>query len=85
MAMFELEDSDDVTLEKCKTDGETLLVGKRVKNLDVFDCEVKKPVANSESHSSRTGKVMAKSLSWIMGIVATVIGGLILAWILGSK
>ncbi|WP_286912142.1 MULTISPECIES: hypothetical protein [unclassified Pseudomonas] len=85
MAMFELEDSDEVNLEKCKTDGETLLKGKKIKNVDVFDCEVKKSVAPSESQSSRTGKIMAKSFSWIMGVVATVIGGLLLAWILASK
>jgi uncharacterized protein YcgI (DUF1989 family) len=67
MAMFEIDDSEDVKLTRCKTDTETLVKGKGLHRLDAEDCEV-------AQNSNPTEKRKAlKVIGWVMTIVAMVI------------
>lgn len=81
MAMFELEDSEDINLERCRTDGETLLKGKHLTNLTVSDCEVVKPDAAEELPKSPARKLLGLSVRWIMGIVSGLIVAAIATWL----
>lgn len=76
MAMFEIDDSEDVKLSRCKTDTEILVKGKRLHRLDAVDCEVaQKPNPNpTEKHKS------LKVIGWVMGIVAMVIAAVTAAY-----
>ena len=78
MAMFEIDDSEDVKLSRCKTDTEILVKGKSLHRLDAIDCEVaQKPNPNpnpTEKHKS------LKVIGWVMGIVAMVIAAVTAAY-----
>ncbi|WP_445672651.1 hypothetical protein [Pseudomonas inefficax] len=75
MAMFEIEDSEDVKLLRCKTDGETLVKGKSLPRLHAEDCETE------QTKSPSKNPVSLKILGWIMGIVAAVIAGVVVNWL----
>ncbi|WEZ90396.1 hypothetical protein P3R38_09085 [Pseudomonas sp. NyZ480] len=80
MAMFELEDSDRINIEGCKSDSETLLKGARLKDVTAVDCEVQqKPV--QETPNLKTGKLLGLSIGWAMTIVAGVIVAAISTWL----
>lgn len=67
MAMFEIDDSEEVKLSRCKTDTETLVKGKGLRRLTAEDCEVKQ---NPNPPSVRKFYTVA---AWVMGIVGSVI------------
>ncbi|MNJ44789.1 hypothetical protein D3C77_398550 [compost metagenome] len=74
MAMFELEDSEDVKISRCKTDSETLIKGKGLPNLKVKDCEAGH---DRTAHSEGRRKVFA----WIMTVVTGVLVIAIASWL----
>lgn len=67
MAMFEIDDSEDVNLLRCKTDTETLVKGKGLPRLHAEDCEVKHKPNPPKMHKA------LKVAAWVMSIVAMVI------------
>ncbi|MCW0921377.1 hypothetical protein OK411_13395 [Pseudomonas sp. RG1] len=67
MAMFEIDESEDVRMLRCKTDSETLVKGKRLHGLEAEDCEVKH---NPNPPATRKVFIVA---AWVMGIVGAVI------------
>lgn len=69
MAMFEIDDSKDVTLLRCETDAEVLIKGKGLPGLRAEDCRVTQSSKPTATNKTRT------FLVWVMGIVATVISG----------
>ncbi|WLG31929.1 hypothetical protein PSH85_16330 [Pseudomonas simiae] len=68
MAMFEIDDSEEVKLLRCKTDAETLVKGKGLHGLHAEDCNA--TGSSSPSKKKKTREIV----SWVLGIVATVIG-----------
>jgi len=67
MAMFEIDDSEDVKLLRCKTDTETLIKGKGLPRLHAEDCSVTHNSNSTEKYKAR------KVIAWVFSIVAMVI------------
>jgi hypothetical protein len=78
--MFELEDSEGVKLERCKTDSETLLKGRNLSGVGAVDCEAKKSPEPVESSESRPFKFLGLTINWLATIAASVIATAITAW-----
>lgn len=80
MAMFDLEDSEEIRLENCRTDAGSILKGKKLKNVSAVDCEV---VAASAQSNQMNGprRALIKSVRWIMGIAATVIAAAVVSFL----
>jgi predicted DNA repair protein MutK len=77
--MFDLEDTDDVNLKRCKTDGEQLLRGRRLGEVTAEDCEA------AGQKSSQKKSFWRTCLAWIashtMQVAVGVMVGVIVAGI----
>jgi len=79
--MFELEDSEDIKLERCRTDTGTVLKGRQLTNVEALDCEAIQPLSPSKANESRVFKILGLSVGWLMTIVSGVIVTVITAWL----
>lgn len=81
MPMFDLEKADSVRLRACKTTSETMLKAHTVGLIDAADCEAgtatEKVKPSKLSRFKRTCR--DETLKVIIGILITVIGGVIVA------
>ncbi|WP_448177139.1 hypothetical protein [Pseudomonas putida] len=74
MAMFEIEDSEDAKLLRCKTDTETLIKGKGLHRLHAEDCQAAHKPSPPEKRTAW------KVAAWVMSIVSAVIAAFIIKW-----
>ncbi|WP_338459523.1 hypothetical protein [Pseudomonas sp. TE3-3-F2023] len=75
MAMFDLEDTDDVNLKRCKTDGEQLLRGRRLGEVTAEDCEA------AGQKSSDKKPFWKACIAWLSSHAMQVVVGVIAAGI----
>ena len=73
MAMFDLEDTDDVNLKRCKTDGEQLLRGRRLGEVTAEDCEA---AGQKSIHKKAFWKA---GIAWLSSHAMQVVVGVIAA------
>ncbi|HGW5120140.1 hypothetical protein [Pseudomonas aeruginosa] len=71
MAMFDLEDTDDVNLKRCKTDGEQLLRGRRLGEVTAEDCE------SAARISDQKKPFWKKCLAWLASYSMRIVAGVI--------
>ncbi|RWU21078.1 hypothetical protein DM813_17865 [Pseudomonas alkylphenolica] len=94
MAMFELEDSDDVKIVKCRTDSAALIKGKGLNGLEVEECEAdynsvdkdqkSQKVENSElppAPKNGPRAIGRSTFNWIMAIIGGVVVAGIARWL----
>jgi len=75
MAMVELEDSDDVNIERCRTDSGTILSGKRLSGVHVIDCTV----ASTQPATEEASGLFRRCASWLLNHAVSVIVSLVVA------
>lgn len=82
MAMFEFKDSEDISLERCKTSSESLLKAERTSGVRATDCEAGSSVSGQPPQLSlfkRAIHFLMKHIGAIVvATVAAVVSGVIL-------
>lgn len=74
MAMIELEDSEDIHIENCRTDAEKLLKGKGLKTVMISDSE------QLSKREEKAPSFMMKLGAWGLTIISAVIASAIAAY-----